>query len=101
MLLKLLFNVLLVKTMTEEMMFSGSLEMNKEPHEDSRESFDVHSQPPPQLHPGLHNNIPRPLPPPNLQPLSQRGLPQVPHLPGKEARPSVIESSQPHIIECT
>lgn len=77
--------------------------MVKEAHEDSRESFDIHPQPPPssQMHPALHGNMPRPLPPPNLQPLTQRVSSAAPHHPGKEARPSVIESSQPHIIECT
>lgn len=53
------------------------------------EKSDYHSNQ--VLHPGLS----RPLPP--MQQSSQR---QVQHS-GKETRPSVIESSQPHIIECT
>lgn len=66
-------------------------------HEDSRESFEVHQN----QHPGLHPGLPRQLPPHALQPVTQRTAPPTSHHPSKEARPSVIESSQPHIIECT
>ncbi|KAF2901559.1 hypothetical protein ILUMI_04626 [Ignelater luminosus] len=80
----------------------SSLEMSKEMHEDSRESFEVHTQSQAQLnHPGLHPGLPRQLPPHALQPVTQRTAPSTSHHPSKEARPSVIESSQPHIIECT
>lgn len=85
------------------MIFSGSVELNKEVHDDPRDAFDHH--PPhsaPQLgHTVLHPGLSRPLPPGALQGGGQRQLPQGPHHPGKETRPSVIESSQPHIIECT
>ncbi|XP_068903712.1 PR domain zinc finger protein 1 isoform X1 [Tenebrio molitor] len=74
----------------------GSVDMNKEMHEDSKEFLEVHSQQQSQMgHSVLHPGLSRPLPP-GLQ-NNQR---QPPH-PGKETRPSVIESSQPHIIECT
>ncbi|XP_071052678.1 PR domain zinc finger protein 1 isoform X2 [Onthophagus taurus] len=67
-------------------------------HDDSREPFEVHQQQHPigqVLHPGLSR-------PPSTIPQSlQRPPPQTPHHPGKETRPTVIESSQPHIIECT
>lgn len=68
--------------------FLGSVEM-KEMHDDSRESFEIHSQPP-LGHPVLHPGLSRPLLP-GQQPLH----------PSAKERPSVIESSQPHIIECT
>jgi hypothetical protein len=75
---------------------AGSVDMNKEMHEDSKEFLEVHSQQQSQMgHSVLHPGLSRPLPP-GLQ-NNQR---QPPH-PGKETRPSVIESSQPHIIECT
>lgn len=93
---------------------------NKEIHDDGKEPFEIHNhtsqqqsqqiphqqqqspqqQPTaishPVLHPGLSRphhqttTIQRPPPPPNTL-----------NHPGKETRPSVIESSQPHIIECT
>ncbi|CAG9814397.1 unnamed protein product [Phaedon cochleariae] len=72
----------------------GSVDL-KEGHEDPKESFEMHH--PPQLsHPVLHPGLSRPLPS-----LIQNGALQRPLHPGKETRPSVIESSQPHIIECT
>ncbi|XP_008194425.1 PR domain zinc finger protein 1 isoform X1 [Tribolium castaneum] len=71
----------------------GSIDMNKDMHEDSKEFLEV--QQAPIGHAVLHPGLSRPLPPQQRQP------PQPPIHPGKETRPSVIESSQPHIIECT
>lgn len=71
--------------------------MNKDIHEDHA-AFEHH---PPQQHSVLHPGLSRPLPPQTLQTGGPRQIPQGPHHPGKETRPSVIESSQPHIIECT
>ncbi|GJQ82489.1 putative metal ion binding protein [Trypoxylus dichotomus] len=92
----------------------GTVDMKKELHEEMRDSLDIHQQPPsqpqPQLpqqqqhqlpHPVLHPGLSRPLPSNQLQPGIQRQQPGGPHHPGKETRPTVIESSQPHIIECT
>ncbi|KAJ8948561.1 hypothetical protein NQ314_008396 [Rhamnusium bicolor] len=77
----------------------GSMDL-KDGHEDPKETFEIHSQPPQISHPVLHPGLSRPLPS-----LIQNGTHQRPsqnsHHPGKETRPSVIESSQPHIIECT
>ncbi|KAB0802283.1 hypothetical protein PPYR_04469 [Photinus pyralis] len=82
--------------------YENSIDMKKESLDD-KESFDLHS--PSQIsRPGLHPGLPRQLPPHSLQPVSQRqgtGPPPPPHHTNKETRPSVIESSQPHIIECT
>lgn len=76
------------------------MEMNKDVHEDSRESFDIHPQQPQVGHSVLHPGLSRPLPAP-LQQSIPRPQQQNSHHPSKETRPSVIESSQPHIIECT
>ncbi|XP_049821907.1 PR domain zinc finger protein 1 isoform X2 [Aethina tumida] len=79
----------------------GSMDL-KDVHEDSKESFEIHSPQHSQLsHPVLHPGLSRPLPAPILQTNPQRINPPQSHHPGKETRPSVIESSQPHIIECT
>lgn len=80
----------------------GSSEATKDMHDDPRDTFESHPQTQqPQLgHTVLHPGLSRPLG--SLQSGGgQRNLPQGPHHPGKETRPSVIESSQPHIIECT
>ncbi|XP_018563210.1 PR domain zinc finger protein 1 isoform X3 [Anoplophora glabripennis] len=76
----------------------GSVEM-KDNHEDPKDTFDVHSQPPQISHPVLHPGLSRPLPSLIQNGTHQRSQNSL-H-PGKETRPSVIESSQPHIIECT
>ncbi|KAF5288937.1 hypothetical protein FQA39_LY03816 [Lamprigera yunnana] len=80
----------------------NSMDMKKESLEDSKDSFEVHSQ----THinrPGVHPGLPRQLPTHNLQPVNQRqgSGPPTSHHTNKDSRPSVIESSQPHIIECT
>lgn len=79
----------------------NSIDMKKESLDD-KERFELHS-PSHISRPGLHPGLPRQLSPHSLQPVSQRqgNGPPPPHHTNKEARPSVIESSQPHIIECT
>ncbi|KAJ8918393.1 hypothetical protein NQ315_008089, partial [Exocentrus adspersus] len=77
----------------------GSMEL-KDGHDDPKETFDLHSQPPQINHPVLHPGLSRPLPSLIQNGTHQRSNQSSLH-PGKETRPSVIESSQPHIIECT
>ncbi|KAK9888796.1 hypothetical protein WA026_001019 [Henosepilachna vigintioctopunctata] len=75
--------------------YNGSVS-KKELQEEAKE-YDLHSCQQTQLgHQVLHPGLSRPLP--SLQ-SNQRTAAS--HHNGKESRPSVIESSQPHIIECT
>ncbi|CAH1168974.1 unnamed protein product [Phyllotreta striolata] len=76
----------------------------KDTGEDPKEAFEIHTSQPQVAHPVLHPGLSRPLPS-----MMQNGghqhqhqrVPQNSMHAGKETRPSVIESSQPHIIECT
>lgn len=73
----------------------------KDHHDDHKESFEITNSQPTQLsHTVLHPGLSRPLPS-LIQNGAHQRPPQTSLHPGKETRPSVIESSQPHIIECT
>ncbi|XP_017783205.1 PREDICTED: PR domain zinc finger protein 1-like [Nicrophorus vespilloides] len=84
----------------------GSVDMKKEIFDESREMYEVHGQPAQMGHTTvLHPGLSRPM-------TQQGGGMQVhhqrvsgplvsSHATKVESRPSVIESSQPHIIECT
>lgn len=78
---------------------SGSVEL-KDTHDDVKDSFDIHNGQPQISHTVLHPGLSRPLPS-LIQNGSHQRSPQSSLHTGKETRPSVIESSQPHIIECT
>ncbi|XP_030750239.1 PR domain zinc finger protein 1 isoform X2 [Sitophilus oryzae] len=77
----------------------GSIEM-KDGHDELKDSYDMghptisHAAPPQSM-----GAISRQISPGFIQNTTQRPSQSI-H-PGKETRPSVIESSQPHIIECT
>ncbi|XP_057653135.1 PR domain zinc finger protein 1 isoform X1 [Diorhabda carinulata] len=76
----------------------GPIEL-KDNSDDPKDTFEIHSQPHvnhPVLHPGLSRPLPSLIQNGNHQRPSQNSI-----ITGKETRPSVIESSQPHIIECT
>ncbi|KAG5883139.1 hypothetical protein JTB14_015368 [Gonioctena quinquepunctata] len=77
----------------------GSIDL-KDAHVDTKGTFEIHNPQPQLSHPVLHPGLSRPLPS-----LIQNGTHQRPsqtsHISEKETRPTVIESSQPHIIECT
>ncbi|XP_065163759.1 PR domain zinc finger protein 1 isoform X2 [Atheta coriaria] len=73
----------------------GSVEMKKEMFEESREIYE-HAHQPPVSHTVLHPGLSRP-----PQVIQSQRAPPTSHPSKVETRPSVIESSQPHIIECT
>lgn len=78
----------------------GSMDMKE--HDDAKEPYELHGNQQTQIsHPVLHPGLSRPLAQPVHQSNNPRPPPQTQLHPGKETRPSVIESSQPHIIECT
>lgn len=84
-------------------LFTGSIEM-KDVQDDGKEVFEIHSpqQQTQMSHPVLHPGLSRPLQQAVVhQSNNQRQPPPNSMHSGKESRPSVIESSQPHIIECT
>lgn len=116
-----------LKILTNVSLLAGAMDINgKELHDDGKEPFDIHDhsqqqslqqqphqQPTAISHPILHPGLSRPQPPPQhhhqhhhhqqqttIQ-RSQQPPPTTINHTGKETRPSVIESSQPHIIECT
>ncbi|CAH0556950.1 unnamed protein product [Brassicogethes aeneus] len=80
----------------------GSMDLKDAHEESSKDTFEIHGSPQNQMtHQVLHPGLSRPMGAPILQANPQRINPPQQHHPGKETRPSVIESSQPHIIECT
>ncbi|XP_074034701.1 PR domain zinc finger protein 1 isoform X1 [Leptinotarsa decemlineata] len=77
----------------------GSMDL-KDGHDDPKDLYENHNSQPQLSHPVLHPGLSRPLPSLIQNGTHQRST-QINLHPGKETRPSVIESSQPHIIECT
>ncbi|XP_072394263.1 PR domain zinc finger protein 1 isoform X2 [Diabrotica undecimpunctata] len=77
----------------------GPIEL-KDGSEDPKEPYEIHTSQPQVSHTVLHPGLSRPLPSLIQNGAHQRAPSNSIHT-GKETRPSVIESSQPHIIECT